>query len=510
MEVRKKLLTQKLMLSIIIVSVLMAVGVLANSPRSISKTWGMPDTIPTTFEHLKVLELPREVARVDWLSRSRVESLDVSNCAIQGHLSGLPPTLKVLIAKNLRITHLDSLPDRLRSLDVRACDLTKIESLPQGLQVLEVGGNPTLSLVDLPPRLHKLIVEEMYPAEFARYPSELSELTIIGLRVSSWRGILPASLSSLTLISTRLKELPQLPASLTSLSLNTNELLKNRHHLPPYLSSFVTEGAGLDEVPELLSLNTLELRGPILPPDLPSGVESLSFEFIGEARSDVSLVLPPLPEVKKLAIINYAGTIQQLPLSLEELDLTGTPQVSLRNLPQTLRTLVVANRASVDFGLLPRSLRVLDISGVKEIKNASLSLPNLTTLIFRGSSGLLPALSEELEVLDVSDSPGFYKFPSIPRNLTELRLRGTGITELPIEKLNKLELLDVCQATIKGLKRLPNSLLGLRVSDGQLDRNIVFPPKLSHLAMRKAVDCNEDDELWSQWLMERKKKRLSK
>src|SRR6476659_6469315 len=154
--------------------------VVIRSLRPIREAWGIPEPVLSIVGQLKALELPRDVERIDWLGTSRLEALDVSNCAIKDQLSGAPPGLKVLIARNLQIRQLSGLPARLEHLDIRGCDLTSIGKLPATMQVLAVGGmNSKLSVTDLPGKLRKLIVENMDPAEFPEYPADLSELSII-------------------------------------------------------------------------------------------------------------------------------------------------------------------------------------------------------------------------------------------------------------------------------------------------------------------------------------------
>jgi hypothetical protein len=467
--------------------------------RPIKPAWGIPATIQSTFKHLKTLELPREVDEIGWLGRSQLKCLDISDSAIRERLSGLPPTLKVLHARNLRITQLN-LPKELSELDVRSSDLSTLADLPGTVHTLAVGGNPGPSRVKLPSQLSTLVVEKLGPEALAGYPGNVHDLEIVSLNASRWRVEFSQRLTTLRVESLQMEEIPNLPTSITSLVLIANPRLKIQH-LPAYLVTFRTEGNGQNNIGSLLALTDLTIAGSDLPDNLPTSLTSLTFLFQGTASSLKSLAIPHLPHLRKLSIQNYQGSVTGIPVDLDELDITGTPKVSLDSLPKNLRKLAVGQRASVDLAKVPPEVRTLDISNVEKIINAtSYKLPKLTELIYRGNMGNLPLLMEGLKILDVSDSANLAALPKLPSTLTELRIRNTGITSLPVRQLTRLEALDTCGADLVRIRELPSSLTALRAHAGQLDSGISFPESLKYLAIRTTRDCGAD-ELWKR-LME--------
>lgn len=468
----------------------------------IDPDWGIPLTVRFTFPHLQSLELPRTVDRLDWLRSSRLKRLEVSGCAVEERLTDLPGTLETLLARNIRVTQADIRPS-LTELDIRYSDLDSIRDLPESLETLAIGGGRLIKHVELPSRLTALVLEEFDSTVIELFPSALTSLTIIGSRASIWRGDIPSSLEHLTIRAPRLEHIPELPANVISLVLITNPRVK--FDLPPYLTTFESAGIGIGQVDDLLSLKTLRASGSELPGRLPDSLQHLAFIFQGEA-SPLELTLPDLPNLQTLVLVNYPGTVTGMPSRLIELDISRSPEISLVNLPPTLRKLVVARRQLIDLSKLPQSLEFLDISYVKKIDGAGVVLPKLTTLIYQGNSGTLPALGENLAVLDVSNSPDLKSLPQeIPPTLKELHIRSTGIAALPIERLTGIEILDVCDSQVKAIKALPPRLVGLRAHENQLDRQIEFPDSLRHLAIRTRRDCAADDGLWSRDMELRRK-----
>jgi hypothetical protein len=465
----------------------------------IEQDWGIPVTVQSTFAHLQSLELPRAVDRLGWLEASRLKKLEVSDSAIQEILAELPDTLEILLAQNLRVARVD-FPPRLIELDIRHSDLSSVEGLPETLQSLAIGGSRIVERVQLPPNLTKLVLEEFDPTVISVFPGSVTSLTIIGSQASTWRGDFPLLLENLEIRARRLEAVPELPANLVSLVLATNLRVRSVLELPPHLTTFESEGVGLGQIDDLLSLKSLRASGSELPGKIPESLQHLSFIFQGEA-SPVELNLPELPNLQTLALINYPGTVIGMPSNLKELDISGSPHIQLEDLPRTLRKLVMARRESVDLSKLPQNLEFLDISYIDTIEHSGPALPKLATLVCQGNSGTLPILGRGLKVLDVSDSPALKELPrDLPSTLTELHIRTTGITSLPMGKLTGLEILDVCDSKIEPIKALPARLMGLRAHVNQLDRQIQFPNSLLHLAIRTPRDCAADEGLWGRMM----------
>lgn len=480
----------------------------------IDTAWGIPETITSAFPHLRALELPRTVTRLDWLKESRLSYLDISQSAVKGRIADLPDTLKVLQAQDLRVTELGTLP-QLIELDLRHGDLEIIENLPETLDKLAVGGSSNLTRVTLPQSITTLILEEIDPEILSGIPRTVRDLSIISSQASTWGGELPSGLSKLTVRARSLEDLPDLPAGIESLVLVASELLNLRRGLPPYLTKFETEFIGLRQAKDLLSLQSLHISGAALPDKLPSSLEELSFTFSGSASLKNSITIPALPKLKRLAIIRYPGTVAGIPSNLDELDITATPNVGLEQIPGTLRKLVIAERGSVDLSKLPQSLESLDISYVGEIRNSTTVLPNLKTLVYQGSSSTLPVLNESLEFLDVSAPIDFedlasisdasapqplVEFSSLPSSLTELRIRNSEIDGLAFDKLPNLKILDMCGAKVSKVKSIPLGLTSLRIDVTQLDRQVEFSESLVHLSIQRRKDCRADDEQWKRLL----------
>lgn len=472
-----------------------------DSESDIKPVLGIPPTVILAFGHLETLELPRQVDKIYWLGGSKLRCLDISDSAIKERLSGLPPTLKVLHARNLRVTQL-KLPQELVELDVRFSNLATLAELPETVRTLSVGGGSELSKVHLPSKLNRLLAEKLGPESLVGYPGNVSDLEIIGSDASRWRSDFPAGLSALSVESKRLEEIPGLPTSITSLALNANPRLKLQS-LPPHLRTFRTSGNGADKIRDLVSLKSLTVVGFDLPEDLPTSLESLTFIFRGTASSAQSLAIPDLKKLRTLSILNYRGSVSGIPEGVKDLDVTGTPQVSLESLPKGLRRLAIGKRSSVDFAMIPPEVEVLDISYVEKIINPSHKLPKLTELIYRGNDGGLPALREGLKVLDVGDSGALVELPQLPSTLTELGIRNTGITSLPVGSLTNLKILDTCGANMGVIRQLPSNLVALRSHLSQLGNEISFPGSLAHLAIRARRDCDADEGLWTRLLEHR-------
>jgi hypothetical protein len=479
-----------------------------DTESDIKPTWGIPDTVPLTFGHLKALELPREVDLLNWLGGSQLKCLDISDSSIKERLRGLPPTLKVLRARNLRVTQLN-LPQELTELDIRFSDLATLIDLPGTVHTLAVGGSSERLRVQLPSKLSTLVVEELGPEALEGYPGSVSNLEIIGSNASRWRGEFPTALSMLRVESKRLEEIPSLPTSITSLILIANPRLKIQS-LPTYLRTFKTEGNGAAKIKDLVSLTNLIIVGFELPDDLPSSIESLTFVFRGTASLSQSLTIPDLQKLRKLSILNYRGSVKGIPASVKELDITGTPQVSLDSIPKMLHKLAIGKRPSVDLAQVPQEVEVLDISHVDKLINSSHKLTKLTELLYQGNSGSLPVLREGLQILDLSDSEALVELPQLPSTLTELRIRNTGITSLPVDRLASLKVLDTCGASLGVIRKLPSNLVALRAHVNQLDSEISFPESLIHLAIRTKRDCGADEGLWKRLMEHRTRVREGK
>ncbi|KAG5191925.1 hypothetical protein JKP88DRAFT_242775 [Tribonema minus] len=376
--------------------------------------------------------------------------------------------------------------------------------MPDTIGALELHRVPDGN-IGMPQHLHSLTLvlpQGMGSAYAAAYLTMLPE-TVHSLALdasycqANWTDLaLPARLRTLQL--THLCELPALPASLTSIMLESC-LFESPVQLPPSLTeaSLVRTSCHADNYtrtsmavlgPGLRRLRLMEIRPTWAVHLLPLGLTDLHINYEGSNWGHrVPVALTALPQSLQTLMISSRFQILQLTLSA---------------LPQSLRTLdatrsIVFNTA---LGPLPEGLTHLSLGG--KLEHALRSLPaGLTELRVDGTFNQpLGALPPSLRVLDVNDCEYNLPLGRLPRTLRELRLgtafnqpllplhtplpamqgqqaalpaHDAGLAEDPLQSVpdmtvllpEALTVLHVGEAFDHPLGRLPESLTELRVGD---------------------------------------------
>lgn len=304
----------------------------------------------------------------------------------QSRLPPLPATLQSLTIAGPVLTGLGPLPDSLRSLSLTGTSLELLSGLPASLERLELIRNPNLRTVELPLHLQILNADFLsIPVDFSGgLPKNLRELHLSRGTIS---GPLPPSLLALSLNQASVRQLSGVPEGLRILKTDSLAPFVGLPCFPeptpgacplqaldlsgselPDLGPLLTKDSGsvdLDRLPR--SLKRLNLSG--LPISELTGLPA-SLEFLGISATDL-VELNDLPQGLKTLVFRWAKVtkLERLPPTLEELDLSGSPNLptefSLPEHLQSLRTLNLSQTTVTRLRALPRSLQTLDISSTQ-------------------------------------------------------------------------------------------------------------------------------------------------
>ena len=435
--------------------------------------------IITQVESLRELRLAAN--RLDGMLTSqlsnlkKLETLDVSNNAI----ATLPPnsdeisqlrvlnvagnklsTLSFELLVSLPLIEIDAARNRLGGALFPVC----VQDLPD-LKVLDVANNALTSIVENGtiglPSLQSLNVTENRLTQFDEMLewTELITLTAAGNRLASF----PESIVSLKKLKVvdfsrnnvkKLDERLGLIDSLTMLRIANNPLRERK---------FLT-----------MDTDTLkrELRSRLLPEESyeSMGGEVMSYEGSGEAATGTRTPNSNAWDVKSDGVVNRSST------NLEAIEPSDLESLARGN---DVKTLILHHNLLTQFPqaieLIGHSLRMLDISRNKLAGEScyiptDLSLPNLKSLNLSNNAitSLCPLLdllsAPQLSEMNVSRNrltslPVLRKsFPA----LVSVRASQNSISELPVEHVKGLQLLDVSGNAIVHLE----PRLGLLGSEG--------------------------------------------
>ncbi|CAA0384446.1 unnamed protein product [Arabidopsis thaliana] len=217
----------------------------------------------------------------------------------------------------------------------------------------------------------------------------------------------------------------------------------------------------LKELPKLstaTNLEELKLRNCSSLVELPSSIEKLTSLQILDLHSCSSLVeLPSFGNATKLEKLDLGNcsSLIELPLSigtatnLKKLDMNGCS--SLVRLPSSIGDMT--------------SLEEFDLSNCSnlvELPSSIGNLQNLCELIMRRCSKLeaLPINInlKSLDTLNLTDCSQLKSFPEISTHISELRLKGTAIKEVPLSIMSWSPLADFQISYFESLKEFPHAL----------------------------------------------------
>jgi hypothetical protein len=365
-----------------------------------------------------------------------------------------------------KVTHLKCIGEQIRNTDLSepSSPLPQLTNLDI-LNPLDENFNsficnpkilPTLKCLKMEQKLNESILQHLDSSdtltglpligfknrELPQLPQSLTSLTLENLlSLEELPQQLPPNLASLTLENLlSLEELPQLPQSLTSLTLeNLPKLYTLRQQLPPNLASLTLENLPnlytlrQQLPPNLASLTLYDLPNLYtLPQQLPPNLASLTLSRIKSLES-LPQIPPNLASLTLYALPNLYTLPQQLPPNLASLTLENLPNLYTlpQQLPPNLAFLILENLPNL-YTLpqqLPANLAFLTLKNLDNLESVPQQLPaNLASLTFSNLPSLeaLPQqIPPNLASLTLENLPKLYTLrQQLPPNLAFLTLKN--------------------------------------------------------------------------------------
>jgi hypothetical protein len=191
-----------------------------------------------------------------------------------------------------------------------------LASFPKNMKKLVICADNILSKIDnVPNSLENLKIQcSTFKDVLMLDNCNLQSLTIYSNSFNHPLSCLPATLKEL-IISCQLfnKEINNLPSGLEYLKLSSKFYNQKMDNLPPHLTKLILEEMEIFRMP-------LD--------NLPESIEILDLDFGYERISKYKYNITNLSNCKKLRIANYWGDLNQLPDSVEELDIWYPPNKS--------------------------------------------------------------------------------------------------------------------------------------------------------------------------------------
>jgi hypothetical protein len=453
------------------------------------------------FPALDKLTLPSTAKSTEWLEKSRITHLDVSGTLITS-LSRVPPRLTYLRARNLLFGSLDLSDTGIVTLDLLDTHIGGRTKLPPLTQSLSAEGDVLKKLPTLPPNLRTLVIGRALLKDFT-VPQGVQRLILIFPSASTWRTDLPETLTSLSIENDSLEAVPDLPASISRLSLartsSLDEPLKIK--APARINALRLHGGAIVE-------NWPDFADALLDLDLlattyPEGLDQLRILSLSSPDGNKPLFIRRWPSgLKQLSLANFSeGFAPTLPKSIQNLNLTRSDLVLLGDFAaeaKALESLNLEDWATVDLAQIPRSVKALNLSGVGKIINPSGLPPGLLELTCERCrhQDLLKSLPSTIERLDIDESRGITAIPNLP-SLKSLSIRASDVREIAPETLAHLIELDFCGSSVDQLSGSPSHLKMLALTKEQLEP-ISRLPELEVLVVRERKDECSDD-IYSAW-----------
>ncbi|VYS59309.1 unnamed protein product [Arabidopsis thaliana] len=239
----------------------------------------------------------------------------------------------------------------------------------------------------------------------------------------------------------------------------------------------------LKELPNLstaTNLEELKLTDCSSLVELPSSIEKLTSLQILDLQGCSSLVeLPSFGNATKLEKLDLENcrSLVKLPPSinannLQELSLTNCSRVveltaienatNLRELKLQKCSSLVKLPSSIGDMTNLKEFDLSNCSNLVELPSSIGNLQNLCKLIMRGCSKLeaLPINInlKSLDTLNLTDCSQLKSFPEISTHISELRLKGTAIKEVPLSIMSWSPLADFQISYFESLKEFPHAL----------------------------------------------------
>ena len=295
--------------------------------------------------------------------------------------------------------------------------------------------------------------------DLSALPAHLTALKLSGPSFDNLDG-LPQALTSLALWGTKVKSLRKLPRSIQNLELVANTDLRiAAEDLPPLLTRLTIDEQSTPDLTGLKYLDWLSDRS-----SKPSGKWPLSLSSLTVRASNLEELPPFPPSLRALGLLHTAlSPFAKLPPEIEDLSLIDYRGPQIEGLPRGLKRLNLSFSSNLKtVPELPRDLEELDLTGTTVTDLRGLP-PTIRRLVFRGFPlRELRGLADQLpnlETLDVSESPRLEVIDALPTRLLTLNVSRTGITSLP-QLPPCLHALALSE--VVSLEHLPKELRALR------------------------------------------------
>lgn len=289
--------------------------------------------------------------------------------------------------------------------------------------------------------------------------------------------ILPACISTLNVSNNNLSALPDLPEGIRDLTCASN-MLTSLPSLPSTLEMLDCSQNRLPELqdlpPTLTALNcSRNTLGRL--PHLPDTLQSLN------CSGNVITVLPELSDNLQILVCsgNRLDVLPDLPASLQTLDCAGNDLIGFPFMPGSLQTLNCSNNELTGLPPFPDSLLNLDIA-----HNELCSLPPLpyslvTFICTNNPLHELPVLPPSLQRMACA-STLLTTLPPLPPALQELHCQNNNLLLLP-ELPASLTDIDCSNNHLMSVPALPDSLISLECSHNRLETMPALPRSLQYL-----------------------------
>jgi len=344
--------------------------------------------------------------------------------------------LKTLAIGHIRIgkiSKIENLPQSLERLDISKNQITKIENLPQNILQLDISYNQISDLSPLIPFIEKGLDHRVYRNPIKYTPTFAKYL--IAKEKAAKRGSLNLEFCGLNSDAPQMQDIWNALSELTHLESLT---LSNQRFTIDRDRKKRGEKNLFDKIPtvigSLVNLKNLTIRG--------------------QSGKGKILKIENLPQsLENLDISNnQISKIENLPLNLSVLRINNNQITKLENLPQSISYLQIDNNRILEMGNLPKNLSSLDISNnrISKIEN----LPqNLSVLrIDNNQITKLENLPQSISYLQINNNQ-ISKVENLPDGLDGLMIRNNQIkdSEPLLSLIKKYDFYDVNDNLIENL-----------------------------------------------------------
>jgi len=393
----------------------------------------------------------------------------------------LPDSLTEIVFSDFFDNNIDFLPQSIKKIELGINFNKELENLPSSLETLIVGAY-IKTLNNLPDHIKEINIEKrgtrinLLYKPILKLPDNLVKLTLNSCYIDPIEYF-PPNLKSLIFPESSNFNLPldNLPDSLDELILgqNYNQNLKNIPKSVKILSIGHGYRFPLSELPDTIEVLRV---GIIFKSDrIPSGVkklnislpidfESIEREFNDQVRINTEFTLSYLENLKYLKIENFFFySLDNLPVSLENLEITSNSRFPIKNFPPNLKNLILNNSGKHDLTKLPDSLETLEIY-ISNPEELTFLPPNLRLLSIKES--ITYTFSSRKEKY-------YYNFSIIPSSLKEIKLLGSfdfNIDSLP----STIEIIKIGSSFTQKISKLPKNLITLEMNYYYIYRQHLF------------------------------------